>query len=131
MDGPARMPFDPSFHFGMLAGGVFIDDGCDRLAGRNLALGGIEEANVPLVPKLLHAAADDTAIEHVEQRRRTVVLVIMRLGAAVARLQRQPRLGAIKRLDQAFLADGQHQGMRRRAEAVASMGALSERLTIT
>jgi hypothetical protein len=35
----------PSPHGGMLVGGVIVEDGVDRLAGGNLALDGVEEAD--------------------------------------------------------------------------------------
>ena len=42
----------------MLVGGVVVDDRMDQLAGRHLALDGIEEADELLVPVSLHAATD-------------------------------------------------------------------------
>ncbi len=42
---PARVARQPSPHGGMLVGGVIVDDRVDRLAGRNLALDGVEEAD--------------------------------------------------------------------------------------
>jgi hypothetical protein len=50
------------------------------------------------------ALGDDLAVEHVErgeQRGRAVALVVMGHGRRPAFLQRQPRLGAIQRLDMA------------------------------
>ena len=90
---------------GCQSGMLTIERGQKESEGRALNL--VEEAN-ELVPVLLHAAADHAAVEHVErreQRRRAVALVVMRHGAAASRLQRQPRLGAVERLDLAFLVD--------------------------
>ena len=56
----------------------------------------------------LHVAADDGAIEDVEggeQRGGAVTLVVVRHRPGAARLHRQPRLGAVERLDLAFLVD--------------------------
>ena len=66
----------------------------------------VEKADELLVPVLLHAAADDRPIEHVEcgeQRGRAVALVVVRHGTAAARLDWQARLGTIQRLDLALL----------------------------
>ena len=108
MKPPAWMPFEPSFDLRMFVGGVIVDDGFDHFADGHRALNLVEKANELLVPVLLHAAADHAAVEHVErreQRRCAVALVVMRHGAAASRLQRQPRLGAVERLDLAFLID--------------------------
>jgi hypothetical protein len=59
----------------------------DHLAGRHGALDGIEEANEFAMPVLPHTAAEDGAVEHVkggEQRRDTIVLIIVRHGPAFA-----------------------------------------------
>src|SRR5580658_9544640 len=61
-----------------------------------------------------HAAADDLAFEHAErgeQGRRAVAFVIVREGCAFPPLQRKTRLGPVKRLDLAFLVDGDHHRM--------------------
>ena len=81
------------------------------------------------MPVALHAVADDLAVEHVErgeQRRRAVALVVVGHRPAAARLHRQPRLGAVERLDLRLLVDAEHQRMRRRidieADDVAQLG---------
>ena len=54
----------------------------------------------------LHALADGLAFQHVErrkQRRNAVTLVVVGHGAGASLLHRQPRLGAVQRLDLAFL----------------------------
>ena len=103
----------------MLVGGVVVEDGVDHLAGRDLALDGVEEADELLMPVALHAAADHRAVEHVqrgEQRRRAVALVVVGHGPGAALLQRQAGLGAVERLDLALLVDRQHDGVRRRID---------------
>jgi hypothetical protein len=53
----------------MLVGGV-IDYGVDRLAGRDLALDGIEKADEFAMTDALQTAADDGAVEHAERGER-------------------------------------------------------------
>ena len=60
------------------------------------------------MPVAAHALADDLAVEDVErgeQSGRAVPLIIMSRRAA---LHRQPRLGAVERLDLALFIDRQH-----------------------
>ena len=62
----------------------------------------------------LHALADDLAVEHIERReqgRDAVPLIIVGHGAGTSLLHRQPRLGAVQRLDLAFLIDRQNNGV--------------------
>jgi len=64
MECPARMtaqPFDP---LGMLVSDVVVQDRVNGLAGRDLALDRIEEADELLMPVSLHAAADDLGNPH-------------------------------------------------------------------
>ena len=104
------------------------------LAGRDLALDGVEKADEFLVAVALHAAADDGAVEHVErgeQRGRAVALVVVRHRPAAARLDRQSGLGAVERLDLALLVDRQHHGVRRRIDIEADdVGSLAAKLGI-
>ena len=65
----------------------------DRLAGRDLALDGVEEADEVLMPVALHATADDLALQHVEggeQGGRAVALVIVGHGPGPTLLQGRP-----------------------------------------
>ena len=67
----------------------------------------------------LHAAADDGAVEYAEggeQGGGAVALVIVRHGVAAPRLDRQPRLGAVERLDLAFFVERQHDRVSRRID---------------
>src|SRR5215208_2554307 len=102
VEGKAGVAGEPGNHLRLLVGGVVVEDDVDDLAGRDLCLDGVEEANELLVPVALHAAADDGAVEDVEcgeQRGPSVALVVMRHGAGAALLQGQAGLGAVERLD--------------------------------
>ena len=82
----------------------------------------LEEADELLMAVALHALADHGAVEHVERGEQgggAVALVVVGHGAAAALLHRQPRLGAVERLDLALLVDRQHDGMRRRIDVEA------------
>ena len=68
MERPSRMAFEPSPNIGMLVGGVVVEDGVDHLAGGNLLLDDIEEANKLLMALALHVAADHRAVEDVHGR---------------------------------------------------------------
>ena len=62
----------------------------------------------------LHVAADDSAVEDVESREQrggAVAFVVVRHRPSAARLHRQPRLGAVERLDLALLIDRQNDRM--------------------
>ena len=98
MEMEALMPRQPGADFGMLAGGVIVNDQMHVLLSRGL-------------PVAAHALADDLAVEDVErgeQSGRAGPLIIMSRRAAAAALHRQPRLGAVERLDLALLIDRQH-----------------------
>src|SRR5437868_3273283 len=58
VEGPARMARQPGQHFGMLVGGIVVEDHVDRLVGRDLALDGIEKADEFEMAVALHAAPD-------------------------------------------------------------------------
>ena len=95
-------------------GGVIIEDGVDGFAGGNLALDSVEEADELLMAMALHVAADHGSVEDVhgrEQSGRSLTLVIMGHWSGAAFLHRQPRLGAVERLDLAL--DGQDHGVHR------------------
>jgi hypothetical protein len=47
-------------------GGVVVEDDVDRLVGRNLALDSVRKANEFDMAVALHAAADDSVVEHAE-----------------------------------------------------------------
>ena len=66
MEGKARMPIEPGAHLRVLVGAIIVEDDMDDLAGRNLRLDGVEEADELLVPVALHVAANNGAVEDVE-----------------------------------------------------------------
>jgi hypothetical protein len=59
----ARMTPQPFDHLGVLVSGVVVEDGVDRLAGRDLALDGVQKPDELLMPVALHATADDLALQ--------------------------------------------------------------------
>src|SRR6188474_2788191 len=100
--------------FGVLVGGVVVEDDVDELTGRHRRLEGAEETDELLVPMALHAAAEDRAVEHVEGGKQgggAVALVVMGHGAGSALLQRQAGLGAVEGLDLALLVNREHHRM--------------------
>lgn len=66
MERPVGMSAQPFDHLGMLVGSVIVEDGVNRLASRDLALDGVEEADELLMPVALHTAADDIALQDIE-----------------------------------------------------------------
>jgi hypothetical protein len=58
MEAPARMTPQPFDHLGVLVSGVVVEDGVDRLAGRDLALDGVQKPDELLMPVALHATTD-------------------------------------------------------------------------
>lgn len=114
MEGPSWVSGQPGEDLGLLVGGVVVENDVGGLGGREFGLDCVEEADELLVPVALHVAPDDRAIKHVERGKQgggAVALVVVRHRAATARLQGQPRQGAVKRLDLAFLVDRQNDGM--------------------
>ena len=91
----------------------------DQLFPRELAFMGFQKADELLMAMTMDVAAHHRAVEHVErgeQGRRAVSLVVMGHGPGVALLQRQPRLGAIERLNLALFVDGQNDSVRGRID---------------
>src|SRR6188472_4629962 len=56
VEGEARVAGEPGNHLRLFVGGVVVEDDVDDLAGRDLCLDGVEEADEFLVPVALHAA---------------------------------------------------------------------------
>ena len=80
------MPVEPLTDLQVLVRRVIVEDHMNRLAGGNLRLDGVEEADELLMPMALHVTAYDRAIENVqrgEQRRCSVPFVVMRHGSGV------------------------------------------------
>lgn len=116
------MSLKPGHNVGMLMRAVVVEDHMDHLAGRHLALDGIEKADEFLVAVSLHTPADHRAVENVErseQRGRAVSNIIVGHRSALAGLERQTRLGAVERLDLRLLVNREHQrvGWRRHIKA--------------
>src|SRR5262249_27921845 len=113
------MACEPFEHLGMLVGGVVVEDDMDRLAGRDLGLDGVQEADELLMAMALYASADDAAVEHVEggeERGGAVALVVVGHGSELPWLHWQAGLGAVERLDLALLVERQDDGMRWRID---------------
>ncbi len=111
---PSPMAAQPFDHLGVLVGGVVVEDGVDGLAGRDLALDGVQEADELLMAVALHAAADDLALKHIEggeQGGRAVALVIMGHGPGSPLLEGQAGLGAVQGLDLRLLIDAEDDGV--------------------
>src|SRR6266404_5227719 len=118
----ARMPLEPALYRRGLVGGIIVDDEMQVEIGQSPFVDGLEKAEELAMPVAGHALADDCAVEHVESRKQgrgAVALVVMRHRPAAALLHRQPRLGAVERLDLAFFIDRQHQGLVGRIEVKA------------
>ena len=74
----------------------------------------VEEAYELLMAMALHTLADDLAFQHIKRRKQcrdAVTLVVVGNGAGASLLHRQPRLGAVQRLDLAFLIDRENDGV--------------------
>ena len=104
------MPLQPSDHLGVLVGGVVVENHVDRFGGRHLVLDGIEKADEFLMPVALHAAPDDLAFEDIEGGKPgggAVSFLVMGHRGAAPLFHRQPGLGAVERLNLAFLVDAE------------------------
>ena len=113
---PAWMSVEPGADLWVFVGGVVVEDGVNDLADGNFALDGVEEADELLMGVLLHAAAEDRAVEDVEggeECGRAMALVVVGHGPGLARLEGQAWLGSIQRLDLGLLVDGKHHGVSR------------------
>src|SRR5215472_6104478 len=98
MECTARVPGEPSAHFGMLVAGVNVEDHVDQPAGRDVAFETVQEAEKLLVPMALHTLAGHRAVEHIEggkQSGRTVLDVIVGHRPGAPALHRQAWLGAV------------------------------------
>src|SRR5690242_14396557 len=141
MEDKAGVPVEPGANPGVLVGGVVVEDDVDDLPGRDVGFDRIEKADELLMAMVLHAAADDLALQDVErgkQGRGAMPLVIMRHCRAAALLHRQTGLGAVERLVLRFFVDRQHHRMRRRIDIktdnVAQLGdelAVARQLELT
>ena len=81
----------------------------DRLVGRHLALDGIEKADELLVPVALHAAADDFALEDIEDGEQgggAMAFVVMGHGGAAPLFLTADRAGYDRGLGSGFSRQG-------------------------
>ena len=80
MKHPVGVPGEPGAHFGMLVGGVVVEDGMDEFAGRYDLLDAVEETDEHLVVMSRHALTNEGAVEDIErgeQRGRAVPDIIV------------------------------------------------------
>ena len=116
------VPFEPCANLWMLMGGIVIDDRVDDFAGGDFAVYGIEEADELLMGMLLHAAANNGAVQDIKgskERGRAVAFVVVGHGAGLPGLERQTRLSTIQSLDLGLLIDGKDQSVGRRVHVEA------------
>ena len=105
---------EPSPDLWMFMGGVVVENDMDDLVFGDLSIDHVQETDELLVPVALHIASDHGPVEDVqggEQRCCSIAFVVMGHGAETPFLHRQSRLGAVQRLDLAFLIDGQDDGV--------------------
>ena len=112
--GEARVPVEPFAHLGMFVRGIIVEDHMHALAGGRGGIDGVQENDELLMPVAGHVSPDHRAIEDVErgeQRCGAVAFVIMGHRAKPPFLERQTRLGPVKRLDLALSVEGRDDGM--------------------
>ena len=88
---PAGMAGESLDGLGRLVPGIVIEHDTNHLSGRDLAFYGVKETDEPLMPVALHASAEHGAVENVEdseQRRCSMVFVVMGHGATFSGLER-------------------------------------------
>ena len=122
VEGPARVPGQPSADLLVLVGGVVVEDHVNHLAGRDVALQGIQKPDEFLMAMALHVAPDHGAVEDVEgskKRGRPVAPIVMGQRCAASPLQGQPRLGPVERLNLRLLIDAEHHRVRPRIDIEA------------
>src|SRR5215472_14419298 len=108
------MVFDPFKNLGVLVSGIIVDDHMDRFLLGHPGIDDVEEADELLMAMALHTLADDLTFQHIKRRKQcrdAVTLVVVGDGAGTSLLHRQPRLGAVQRLDLAFLIDRENDGV--------------------
>src|SRR5262249_19797024 len=101
-----RECFDPFKNLGVLVSGIVVDDHMDRFLLGHPGIDDLEEADELLMAMALHTLADDLTFQHIKRRKQcrdAVTLVVVGDGAGTSLLHRQPRLGAIQRLDLAHM----------------------------
>src|SRR6516164_1205806 len=100
------MVFDPFKNLGVLVSGIVVDDHMDRFLLGHPGIDDVKEADELLMAMALHTLADDLTFQHIKRRKQcrdAVTLVVVGDGAGTSLLHRQPRLGAVQRLDLAHM----------------------------
>src|ERR1700692_2352901 len=109
----SRVLGKPCLYLGVLMGCIVVSDQMQLLVLGRVAVDLAQEAQPLLVTMFCLALTNDTPIERVhrgKQRRPTMALVIVRHRLSATSLERQARLGPVKRLDLALLLAAQTQG---------------------
>ena len=103
--------------------GIVVDNDMDRFLLGHPSVDNGKEADELLMAMMLHTLADDLALKHIERGEQSgdaVTLVVVGHGASPTLFHRQSRLGAIQRLDLAFLIDREHDGVVGRIDVQAN-----------
>ena len=114
MENKPLVAIEPAPDLWMLMGGVVVEDDVDGLVRRDLSVDHVQEPDELLVPVVVHIASDNCPVEDVqggEECRGSVALVVVGHSAQTPLLHGQARLGAVERLDLAFLVYGQDDGV--------------------
>src|SRR3974390_3167756 len=114
---------DPFQHLGMLVSSIVVDNDMDRFLLGHPSVDNGKEADELLMAMMLHTLANDLALEHIERGEQSgdaVTFVVVGHGASATFFHGQPRLGAIQRLDLAFLIDREHDGVVGRVDVQAN-----------
>src|SRR5215469_311705 len=115
----ARMTSQPALDDRMFMGGIIVQNDVDVLAHRNFAVDLLEKFQPLTVGVFLGGLSDDFALQIIQcgkEGHRTVAIVIMGLGADMPFAQRQTWLGALQRLNLAFLVATEHHCLLGRVE---------------
>src|SRR6516164_7364331 len=105
---------DPFPHLGMLVSSIVVDNDMNRFLLGHPGVDNGQEADELLMAMMPHTLADNLALKHIERGEQSgdaVTLVVVGHGTSPTLFNRQPRLGAIQRLDLAFLIDREHDGV--------------------
>ena len=112
MDVIARAFREPGAHFGVLMGGVIVDDQVQIEFRGHAGIEVVQEGEELLMAMARFALGDDLAgagLEGGEQSRGAMPVVIVGLAFEVAQAHRQDRLGALQRLNLALFVHAEHQ----------------------
>lgn len=113
----ARVPREPDLYPSVLVGGIVVDHQVERQPGGCVRINLAQEGKEFLAPVLPAKTGDNLAvggIQRGERAGRAVSEIVVGHAFDIAEPHRQHRLGALERLDSAFLAHAQHQRVLRR-----------------